>query len=297
MIILRYSTYFLQLFTKGSPFHLAMEITKDILGIKNPAYNNKKHIDAAINWIMNAINKDNGVSAFYSLYNGWQESYSETTGYIISTIFNYYHETKHQKYREAAINMADWELTKQLKQGAFPGGAYRGREFPIVFNTGQVIFGMVRAYQETNDQKYKKAAIKAADWLLKVQDKDGCWRKSTYRKTIHTYNTRVAWSLLRVHSITKNNKYREAAIKNIEWALTRQTEAGWFENNAFHPDQEPLLHTIAYSIRGILECGIYLKNQKFIDAAKKPAEQLIRKLRSNGSFAGTFNRNWNSSTK
>lgn len=296
MAIIRYAKYFASLMTKGSPYYLSKEIIKDSLNFKNKAYSNETHIKAAINWLLNAqkANSDGGVSAMYSLYQGWHSSYSETTGYIIPAMFNYYRKTKDEKIKESAISMSNWELTKQLKEGAFPGGEKNGKELPIVFNTGQVIFGMVRAYQETKDEKYKNAAIKAANWLVKIQNRNGCWDKYTYLVQIHTYNTRTAWALLRVHEITKNIKYKKAAIKNIEWALNQQQENHWFKHNAFHENQEPLLHTIAYSISGILEAGIYLKNKRYINAAKRAADALLRKQRKDGSLPGSFDKDWKS---
>jgi hypothetical protein len=297
MSIKKYSGYIISLLLKGSLFHLLHETIKDALNFKNKVYSNDSHINAAINWILNAqkSNRDGGVSAMYSFYQGWCTSYSETTGYIISTMFNYYNKTKDEKIKKSAIRMADWELTRQMENGAFPGGERDGKEDPIVFNTGQVIFGIIRAYQETKNQKYRKSAIKAAEWLVKVQNKNGCWDKATYLNKIHTYNTRVAWALLRVHQITKKWVYKKAAIRNIDWALKQQQENGWFGKNTFHEGQEPLLHTIAYSIRGILEAGIYLKNKRYINAAKRAADALLKKQRKDGSLAGTFDKNWKNS--
>ena len=297
MTLQKYIKYGFSLLSNGSPISLTKETIKDALNLKNELQDNEKHIKEAINWILAAqkANSDGGVSAMYSLYEGWHASYSETTGYIISTMFNYYHKTKDKKVKESAVWMADWELTRHMSNGAFPGGAIGKKEFPIVFNTGQVIFGMIRAFRETRENKYKISAIKAADWLVKVQNKNGCWDKFDYLNKIHTYNTRTAWSLLKVYDITKNKKYLMAAAKNIDWALTQQLENGWFENNAFYEKQEPLLHTIAYTIQGILEAGIYLKNKKFIDAAKKSADALINLQRNDGSLAGSFDKNWQSS--
>jgi len=98
-----------------------------------------------------------------------------------------------------------------------------------------------------------------------------------------------------VHEITKNKVYVNVAKKNIDWALTRQLENGWFKNNAFYEKQEPLLHTIAYTIQGILEAGIYLDNKKYIAAATKPADKMLELQRKDGSLAGSFDSNWKSS--
>src|SRR3989338_866181 len=293
----KYIKYLSSLMTKGSSTALAKEILKDSLKIKNKIYGNEKHIKAAVEWMLTAqkINNDGGVAALYSLYDGWHESYSETTGYIIPTIFNYYCKTKNEEIKSSAIEMADWELTKQMPNGAFPGGAVGNREFPIVFNTGQVIFGMARAFQETKDLKYKESAIRAADWLVSVQNKNGCWDKYDYLNKIHTYNARTAWSLLKIYDVIKNKGYLESATKNIDWALNQQLDNGWFLNNGFYEQQEPLLHTIAYTIQGILEAGIYLKNQEYIASAKKAADALLKLQRIDGSLAGSFDESWKSS--
>ena len=297
MDLKKYLKYLGSLAVKGSPARLSKEILKDSLNIKNRIYDNDKHIKAAVNWLLAAqrANNDCGVAALYSLYNGWHASYSETTGYIIPTMFNYYHKTKDANIKKSAISMAEWELKKQMPNGAFPGAETGKNEFPIVFNTGQVIFGIARAFHETKDVKYKKSAIRAADWLVKAQNKDGFWDKFDYLNQTHVYNTRTAWALLKAYDATKKDAYLKAAAKNIDWALTQQLNNGWFMKSAFHEKQEPLLHTIAYTIQGILEVGRYLKNQKYINSAKKAADVLLELQRKYGSLAGSFDENWKSS--
>ena len=297
MNLKKYLKYAGFLAVKGSPAHLSKEILKDSLNIKNKTSDNDKHIKAAINWLLAAqkANNDGGVAALYSLYDGWHASYSETTGYIIPTMLNYSNKTKDDNIRKSAIRMAEWELKRQMPNGAFPGAAAGDKEFPIVFNTGQVIFGIIRAFHETKEVKYKKSAIMAADWLARVQNKDGCWSRFDYLNAIHSYNTRTAWSLLQVYNATKKNEYLEVATKNIDWALTQQLDNGWFMKSAFHEKQEPLLHTIAYTIQGIIEAGIYLKNKDYTNSAKKAADALLGLQKKDGSLAGSFDKNWKSS--
>ena len=276
-------------------YYISSLSLKDILRWHNPARSHGVHMKAAMEWLSMAQTKtnDGGVSALYSLFDGWAPSYVETTGYIIPTFFNYAELTKNPAYREKAIRMAEFELQSQLPEGAFPGGGTRNK--PIVFNTGQVIFGLCRTFEETHEEKYKKAADKAARWLVSVMDEDGCWRKHEYLNHVHTYNTRTAWALLHAHKITKNDEFRKAARENIEWALTQQQENGWFRNNGFYTRQEPMVHTIAYTIRGILEAGIYLKKSGYVEAAGKAAASMAGVQRADGSLAGSFGNGWKSS--
>jgi len=277
--------------TKTSLFHA--------LNKRHEIKSNDVHIKAAMEWLSIAQkqNNDGGVAAYYSLFDGWLHSYVETTGYIIPTFFNYAEATEDDKYRNEAVQMADFELKVQMESGAFPGETKNGVSKPIVFNTGQVIFGLCRAYEETNEDKYKQAVEKAADWLLSVMHEEGYWQKDEYLNEIHTYNTRTAWALLRAHEITKTPSYRMAAIKNLDWASKQQMGNGFLNHNGFFPAQEPLVHTIAYSIRGFLESAIYLRKKTYLNVVIKAADSMINKIRKDGSLPGSFDKDWNSSVK
>jgi len=278
-------------------YYILLLSIKDVFKESHKSFSNEIHIKYAMEWLSSAQkqNGDGGVSALYSLFNGWEPSYVETTGYIIPTFFNYAEISKNSAYRKAAIDMADFELRNQLSSGAFPGSGRKDK--PLVFNTGQVIFGLCRTYEETKDKKYIEATKKAASWLLSGMDKDGCWRKNMYLNHVHTYNTRTAWSLLYAHKISKNVSYKKAAEKNIDWALTQQLKNGWFQNNGFYPEQRPLVHTIAYSIRGILEAALYLRKKKYLKAAIKAATSIMNKQKSDGSLLGNFNKDWKSNVQ
>lgn len=264
---------------------------------------NSIHIKSAIEWITVAQDStlDDGVSLGYNLLNKkWLPSYPETTGYIIPTLFDYYHLTGANRYKQRAIKMANWEISVQMKSGAVQSGDLGLLpKNPAVFNTGQVLFGLVRAYKETKEDKYKKAAEKAANWLVESQDDDGAWRvglSTLASNPVHVYNTRTAWGLLQVHCITSNEKYLISARRNIDWALTQQLNNGWFKNNAFNLNEDPLTHTIAYAIRGILECGSYLDNKTYIDAAKKSADVLLNLQQKDCSLFGKYDSKWKNTT-
>jgi rhamnogalacturonyl hydrolase YesR len=272
----------------------------DALGTgKSLTQENGAHIEAALGWIARAqdATPDGGVSWGYSvLTKKWAASYPETTGYIIPTMFACFHATGDDEYKKRALRMADWEISVQMRSGASQSGSLDTvPRKPAIFNTGQLIFGLAEAYKETKNRKYKKAAEKAANWLIKSQDDDGAWRKNLSILTtnpVHVYNTRTAWALLQAHDIMSKKIYLNAAVKNIDWALTQQLDNGWFENAAFNINDYPLLHTIAYTIRGILECGIYLNNKAYLDAARESADALLQLQQKDGSLYGIYNSKW-----
>jgi hypothetical protein len=108
----------------------------------------------------------------------------------------------------------------------------------------------------------------------------------------YTYNTRTAWSLMVLHSVMKEDKFREAATRNIEHSLRQQLENGWFRENCLWDPDRPVLHTIAYCTRGILETGICTGSPKYVKAARIAAEALLARQRADGSLSGRFDSEW-----
>lgn len=267
---------------------------------------NVDHLEQAIEWICRAQDAfgDGGVARSFSIVHhpyfkrkGWIPSYPETTGYIIPTVFDYARDTGREDLFDRAVRMADWECDVQMANGAVQGGTVDQPATPAIFNTGQVIFGWVRAYEETQNERFLKSAIRAGDFLVKSQDPDGAWRKSLSRyassaMSSYTYNTRTAWGLVVLARATQNPVYERAATRNIDFALTEQVSSGWFKNNCLYDPAHPLLHTIAYSIRGILETGAALANHAYIAAARRAADALLARQNTDGSLSARFDEQW-----
>jgi len=274
------------------PSHLAVCIS-DLFRRHSDLSSDIRHLNFAVAWLKHAqdVTNDGGVSGVYSFSKGWRTSYPETTGYIIPTFLKLYQFTKDGEYLQRASRMADWLVSIQLESGAFQGEHIGETIRPIVFNTGQVLIGLVSIYKQTGDERYKSSAIRAGNWLLDVQDTDGAWRKFTYNDIPHVYHTRVAWALLELNNIA-SGAYLESAVRNINWALDNQLPNGWFKNNAFKQSNDPYLHNIAYAIRGILESAILLDNNDLLRSAVKPSEVLMRKFEINGSLPATCNERW-----
>lgn len=259
---------------------------------------NYEHLHSAISWLKYAhdVTGNGGVAQTYLVrHQHWAPSYPETTGYIIPTLYRYAALTGDDDSRIRARRMADWEIAIQHPTGGVLAGALGDSEQPTIFNTGQVIFGWVRAFEEEGDEKYRIAAVRAADWLIKIMDDDGCWRQfgsPMTGKQINTYNTRTAWSLARVFDITRETRYLQAAIKNADWAMTQRNSMGWLAQNCLQDNQQPFTHTIAYAQRGLLEIGAAASREDFIEAARVIGDAMYTALPSNGNLPGRFNNQW-----
>jgi hypothetical protein len=192
--------------------------------------------------------------------------------------------------------MGQWECAEQLPSGAVRGGIGLNA-YPVVFNTGQVIFGWLALYRVTDEQQFLDATLKAADWLLKIQDADGAWRRHTYMDIPHAYHTRVAWSLAEVYKITDQEKYLSAGRRNIIWALDQLEPNDWFNHMGFSLDQAPTTHTIAYTLRGLLETAPYLESplqERAVTAVRNALTHLIASpnLDQTPLLAATFDTQW-----
>ncbi len=273
-----------------------LEYLKLVTRNSKTTYSLDQHIMSAMNWLSLAqkTGKDDGVSIRYSLFRGWESSYPETTGYIIPTFLNYHKLTENSSFAEKAIKMADWEVSIQRKDGAFIGGAYETPVGKLVFDTGQILFGLLSIYEHTKSEKYINAAIRAGDWLVKIQDKAGCWTNFSYMSIPHAYHARVAWPILKLYNVVDNDKYLKSTKKFVTWLLSRQQENGWFRQAGFTPEncKTPYTHTIAYTTRGLLEIGILLDEQKYINAAKLTADRLLDILNENGFYWGMYDSKW-----
>lgn len=211
----------------------------------------QEHIKAALAWLCRAQDAvPGGVSAGYFCKRGWMPAYPETTGYIIPTLLQ-------AGYVDRALALGEWEIEVQLPSGAVRGGIGRN-DYPIVFNTGQVILGWMALYRATAKEQFLAAATCAADWLVEVQDPDGKWSRHTYLDAPRAYHARVAWPLLEVYAATDQARYQRAAIDFLHWIQAQRLPTGGFAHMALEPGQPPITHTIAYTLRGLLECGLLL---------------------------------------
>jgi uncharacterized protein YyaL (SSP411 family) len=252
--------------------------------------------DKAAAWLMTAqnANHDGGMGS-YHLINKWSYSYPETTGYIIPTLINYGKKYDQQKAIDSAIKAADFLLKIQKESGGWQGGRVGEKKPEIVFNTGQVVRGMIAAFEQTGNQKYLDSAVKAGIWLSSVQHPDGYWQTHALMEKARVYDTFVDVPLLQLFGATGDEKFRNTAVRNLDWVIRdKMHENGWFEDcdNTVKRNDKPILHTIAYTLDGLIDSSLILNEDKYLNAAVKGADKLKDIFLSQGFLNGRYNRNW-----
>ena len=286
--------YYLKLSPEGKKQHL-----KDREGLPDFDPGPDCAIRKSVEWIClaqdNSVSHDRGVAYRYSLIDGWGSSYPETTGYIVPTIIEYSSNTRDQELLKRAQLMLDWLVSIQLEDGGFKGGQIDAEQnVPVAFNTGQILLGLAAGVRQFGE-KYVVPMRRAADWLIRIQDSDGCWRAfpSPYAvKGDKTYDTHIAWSLFEAGQIESSKKYVEAGLSNVRWAIGLQRDNGWFENCCVIDPARPLTHTLGYVFRGILEAYQFAKDSDMLVACKKIADGLLSAIEDNGYIPGRLYPDW-----
>ena len=158
------------------------------------------HLEAAAGWLRRAQDAtvDGGVSWGYRLNGGWAASYPETTGYIVPTYLALAEAgvgggtgaadrapgaSGGPSDVDRARRAISFLLGIQLPSGAFPGARIdQNRTAPSVFNTGQILNGLVAWHRATDDPATADAAARAAAWLVSSQEPDGAWSRDVYNR-------------------------------------------------------------------------------------------------------------------
>jgi hypothetical protein len=254
-------------------------------------------LESVVRWILDAQRPDGGIAAYYSLLTGLSESYPEVTGYIIPTLYDFARASGEQCALSAAQHATRWLLSLQMESGAFPGGLQGSDSQPSVFNTGQILQGLVRACAESGSADIRNSAIAAGNWLADTQQSDGSWSGAgAYQESAHTYYSMVAWSLAELAECAADERFGLAAERNLEWVLSYFRPSGWVDgiNLRGHPDY---LHFIAYALQGVLECAILRRRKDAFEAVEKPAWVLLRKFETGKHLAGAYEQDFKGGRK
>lgn len=267
------------------------------------------HLRSALEWLVAAqeATPDDGISRGYSFAystyfrgRGWQPSYPETTGYIIPTLFEAAARTGRKDLAARAVRAAVWECDIQLASGAVQGGVIGQGHSPAVFNTGQVMLGWLSAFEQTGEERFAGAARKAGEYLVSVQEPGGHWRKGNSafaRDDTTLYNARVAWALAEAGVRLDIEAFRLGAHRNLKAVAALQAVNGWFPYCCLTDSRRPLLHTIAYTIRGLLEGGRVLRDEQLLEAAARASASLLARVREDGWMSGRFYPDWTPATE
>lgn len=264
-------------------------------------------LEKAESWLLNSgiyiLDKnDPNYGAVYSYYDyktkNYELVYAEATGYVISLLKYLYSIKNDDKLIEYATASGNWLINLAEKYDVVVMGKRNGNDIKqaYAFDNGICCKGLLDLYELTEDRKYLEYAEKIADWILdNALNEDGSIKplldidtgkfvqdESVWYKASGSFHSKISMSLLQLYSINKNDRLCNAATKVCEWAIGQQKPDGGFPANKYNRSVN--LHTHCYTIEALFYAYASQNKQKFLDAAEKAVDWMIKMQESDGSF-------------
>jgi len=199
--------------------------------------------------------------------------YPEVTGYYIPTLLTWNDEKR-------AISYSRWLCSIQEPNGAWGDPT---STIDCIFDTGQIMRGLLSIYELTKKEEVKKSLLKACKWLLSQIDDNGVihapdieiW-DNTIPDTILLY---ALEPILRVSKILGEEQLTQKSNKAVKVFLSRHNLIEFSCLSHFH----------AYIIEALYDLGYKEK--------AKEGMKIIEKLQKNNGFLPAYkNKKWVCST-
>ncbi len=286
--------------SEGGHIPFLLKNLKDYNSIKDSDKTDIDHIIAAAEWLERAQDstQNGGISGRYSLTRGWTSAYPETTGYIIPTFLRLSNEFNLPRFADRAEKAVEFLLKLQMNDGSFPGNEVdENTSVPSIFDTAQIIHGLLHWYLYSKEEEVLNAAIKAGNWLVSVQDKDGAWRKAVYLDQVYTYSAHASCWLAELGQFCDNSNFITSAEKHLNWVLNQlDKKTYWIDLAGFtatdHAKRISVTHTIAYTFWGVLYISKILNNGFGINAVEEASKRIIETQEKNNYLPGILDHNW-----
>lgn len=251
---------------------------------------------AAADWILRAAQQGGGgVSARYETYTGrWWPPYRETTGYIITSLLDVSRRLQDPHYSQVADALGTWLIQNMRSDGSVAGESLPDQgQRPIVFDTGQVLEGLVSLWRHGHRDDVAAAARGAARWLVSVQDGDGAWRKFVYNDVPHAYKARVAWILAEYGTAFGDSAAIDSANRFFDCLQGWRKPNGFFEYSGFDLTSTVWTHTIAYTLEGMVRAAEVLQRVDVVEQALQAADRMAELFQRYKRLPGGLDENWN----
>ncbi|HEY6156217.1 MAG TPA: hypothetical protein VIV88_02135 [Gemmatimonadales bacterium] len=195
---------------------------------------------------------------------------------VIPTLYLAAWHLERPELARRAERAAQSAVERQLPSGAVWGG---------VVGTGRALLGWLSAFAETGSGVFAGAARRAGRFLFATLDHDAVWR----RDGAHSPHT--AWALAEAGRRLGAPELRAAAAQHLRAVARLQHEDGWMPDARF-PERARGLADVADAIRGLLEGGRLLADERLIALAARAAAGLAAAQARDGRLPDRFAAGW-----
>jgi hypothetical protein len=266
---------------------LIMANGKDRLVGKEEAF---YRVKAGLEWLLKSIDATGGKgsSHIYSRWRypltGWHLGYPETTGYIIETLLDHEQMFPDLPLKEYALDCGEWLMTQQLDDGRFPA-LLAGNKQASTFNSGMIVFGLLRVNKLVSSDRINYALDKLRKRIHELYSSE---QESMYP----AYFSRAYWAfyLLAAHfqDIDLEKIIFRQTQKIIQSCRLDGTIPGW----GFEHADYAFTHTIAYTLRGLLELAVLMGSEEMLNPVMDSCRQLALIHSQKGKLAGAYGPCW-----
>lgn len=251
------------------------------------------HVRWAGEWLLKAQERgDGGYAHCYHLTKGWLRPYAEITGFTIPTLLHLSDALALGQFRDSAINAGEWLLVVQAPDGSFQDL----RKDPRVFDTAQALRGYLSLFQLTHDSRYLDAAVRGARWMVACQATDGAWRRHAFQGRPHTFYAYASCVLAQWGQFLGDQTLLDAARRHVGWVMGQQLPNGYFQWMDF-TGEVPFLHTIAYTLKGLLESYRVFQDASLLASVLRAIAQLLDAARRDQILRSQYDQEWRATNR
>lgn len=207
--------------------------------------------------------------------------YPEITGYSVTLFLKLYQLSHNREYLRRAQLAVDAIKSIQLLNGAYNSIRSRNKPRTIFFDHTIMLNGLLDHYIVTKDQELFDSIERAASFILNNQQLNGSLPEKTYFKGSHFALAKTALPLIKLYSITGEEKYLESAHKLATYTIDHfQKDNGVFSLDSDFP-QYNRTHFLCYAIEGLIALEKY--RPEILSSVENACKYLVR-LRSDKDF-------------
>ena len=190
--------------------------------------------------------------------------------------------------KEHTILASDWLLSMQNSDGGYARrfSFISDRDASYIETTGYIIPTLLDVSKELGDERYKKSAIRAGEWLLKIQNSDGSFSEIDHNQPFAFDTGQVLIGLNRLFKETSDLRYKEASKKASYWLATNQESDGSWQRVAYNAQKHTYYIRVSSAMLeyALLSDDKYIKEQALKNVEWVLGEQLDNEFFNYASF-------------
>ena len=185
------------------------------------------------------------------------------------------------------------------KEGKVKGGSLNKIENYSVFDTGQVLRGLIEYFKISKNKNILQNIKNCADFICssEIENSGRFASKNLAKNSIKyidndTVNIYVALPLAQVSEYFNDLKYKDLSKRILNYTISKQNQNGYFENADFYSKDNTLTHNIGYIVEGLIETSLYLSEKAVYDKVNITLNKLSEIIDKNKDLNSRYDNNF-----